>query len=423
MQPGLALNYMIRVNTNNDQLADVSLFAFDFEPQGWMFADGRQLTSASHPDLFARIGTTYGTNGAGTFLLPNLSGRVAIHAGQGFGMTSRTLGQQIGRATTTLTAAQIPCYTHTLPPPMNATGSAGVDQAHSNMQPSLVLNHAIMTSNAQLPSFDDPTEMPFLGQVQITADDVFVAGRTAMDGQLLTIASNTALYSRIGTSFGGNGFSNFGLPDLRGRTAISNGQNAAAGSTERFVGETAGDETVTLSTAEIPSHSHTLPTTGSAGGGQPHENMQPSLTMSYAIAYEGTLPNAGSDTGTTLPMVGQLVLHANGFTPGGWLPADGSLYAIIQYSELYDLIGNTYGGNVGDGSFAVPNLRGAAALYKGSSFSLGQAMGSETAALTINQLAAHTHEFVAIPEPSGLVLACFATLAFGALARRLRTDY
>lgn len=146
------------------------------------------------------------------------------------------------------------------------------------------------------------------------------------DGQLLSIQSNTALFSLLGTTFGGNGTTNFALPDLRGRAPLGPGQGP--GLANRLRGENGGTETHTLDASQMPTHVHTFRASGSngttdradtgvparapsavpeygpnanadlapgalqaAGGGQAHNNMQPFLTLHYIIALNGTFPS------------------------------------------------------------------------------------------------------------------------------------
>ena len=143
------------------------------------------------------------------------------------------------------------------------------------------------------------------------------------DGQLLPISQNQSLYSLLGTTYGGDGRTTFALPDLRGRTPTGFSQNAA-------LGAKSGAETVTLTEAQMPSHSHdavassneansgdptgNLPSTApepvyatyavgassvamgsgmitNAGGGQAHNNMQPFQTVAYCIALQGIFPS------------------------------------------------------------------------------------------------------------------------------------
>jgi len=150
------------------------------------------------------------------------------------------------------------------------------------------------------------------------------------DGQLLPLSQNTALFSLLGTTYGGNGKSNFALPNLQGRAPMHPGQGP--GLSLHDLGETGGSETVSLLQSEIPSHSHAVSTKGTgsqvspggnlwgtlsgrtppprfsnaatdvtmglqalaaAGGDAPHNNMQPYLTVYFCIALQGVFPPRG----------------------------------------------------------------------------------------------------------------------------------
>jgi microcystin-dependent protein len=165
---------------------------------------------------------------------------------------------------------------------------------------------------------------PFLGEVRLFGFNFAPIGWASCDGQLMSIAQNTALFSLLGTFYGGNGTSTFALPDLRGRHAIHQGQGN--GLSPYTIGEVLGTESVTLNGNEIPPHSHTVqagttattknPTnsypgftgggssytdtpTGSmnpamiapAGGGQPFSIINPILVMNYCIALQGIFPS------------------------------------------------------------------------------------------------------------------------------------
>jgi microcystin-dependent protein len=170
-----------------------------------------------------------------------------------------------------------------------------------------------------------PDPSPFVAQIQIFPYNFPPRGWAFCNGQILSISQNTALFSLLGTTYGGNGITNFALPDLRGRVAVHQGQGPGLSSYE--LGEMAGEETVTLLSTQMPAHTHvanantvgndygpagvwatdaggfsqygTTPDAAqtmapdaltSAGGSAPHNNLQPYLTMNYCIALQGIYP-------------------------------------------------------------------------------------------------------------------------------------
>ncbi|MEZ4884955.1 MAG: tail fiber protein [Chitinophagales bacterium] len=168
---------------------------------------------------------------------------------------------------------------------------------------------------------------PFLSQISIVGFNFAPRGWAFCDGQILPINQNQALYSLLGTTYGGDGRTSFALPDLRGRTPVHPGSGTSGHNIQ--LGQKSGEETHTLTTAEMPSHNHTLKGSTSpgnqaspvnhvyadtgaqdpeyhsgssigqmgassltnAGGGQAHENMQPFLTLNYVIALQGLFPS------------------------------------------------------------------------------------------------------------------------------------
>ncbi|MGH7063964.1 MAG: phage tail protein, partial [Stellaceae bacterium] len=97
---------------------------------------------------------------------------------------------------------------------------------------------------------------PFLGQITLFGCNFAPVGWALCEGQLLSIAQNTALFSLLGTNFGGNGTSIFGLPDLRGRVPLGVGQQA--GLSSYAIGDIGGDEAMAINSSTYPSHSHAL---------------------------------------------------------------------------------------------------------------------------------------------------------------------
>ena len=166
---------------------------------------------------------------------------------------------------------------------------------------------------------------PFVAEIRIFPFNFAPKGWAWCDGQLLPLSQNTALFSLLGTTYGGNGKSNFALPDLQGRAPMHPGQGP--GLSLHDLGETGGSETVTLLESEIPAHSHTVkavdkvadipsgqgaslasPPAGNpyraadnlvhlsenalspTGGDAPHNNLQPFLTFYFCIALQGVFP-------------------------------------------------------------------------------------------------------------------------------------
>ncbi len=170
----------------------------------------------------------------------------------------------------------------------------------------------------------------YIGEVRIFAGNFAPRGWALCDGQLLAISQNQALFALIGTYYGGDGRTTFALPDLRGRVVVHPGQGL--GLTPRQIGEKGGSETNTLTTSQLPAHSHTatannpvfndeantddptgkypavsgenmysdqttgdgaLPeiSIGNTGGGQAVNNMQPFLGINYIICLQGIFPS------------------------------------------------------------------------------------------------------------------------------------
>ena len=169
---------------------------------------------------------------------------------------------------------------------------------------------------------------PFLGQIITGGWNFAPQGYAQCNGQILSIAQNTALFSLLGTTYGGNGQTTFALPDLRGRVPMHVGQGS--GLTDRSLGEMSGAENHTLITNEMPQHTHSVnvssaiannrspannylamesqnrtstytsnapnatlnsSSVATSGGGQPHNNMQPFLVINFCIALEGIFPS------------------------------------------------------------------------------------------------------------------------------------
>ncbi len=161
---------------------------------------------------------------------------------------------------------------------------------------------------------------PYVGEIRMFAGNFAPAGWMFCEGQLLPISENETLFNLIGTTYGGDGQSTFGLPDLRGRLPVHQGNGVT-------LAQTGGAETVTLTVQQIPAHSHTMQATnnipaqvspqnnltgqaaaklyragnpsvflnpqsmGMIGGSQPHNNFQPYLCVDFIISLFGIFPS------------------------------------------------------------------------------------------------------------------------------------
>jgi microcystin-dependent protein len=168
---------------------------------------------------------------------------------------------------------------------------------------------------------------PYIGEIRLFGFNFAPRGWAQCNGQLLAISQNTALFSILGTTYGGDGRTTFGLPNLQGRSALSFGQGS--GLSHRSLGQSGGEAAVTLIDGQIPSHTHPVAAStnlgdqsspantvwatgaggrgqnfyasgadaamssqaiGQAGGSQPHNNMPPYLALDFCIALQGVFP-------------------------------------------------------------------------------------------------------------------------------------
>jgi microcystin-dependent protein len=221
-------------------------------------------------------------------------------------------------------------------PPANPTAmaapsvsSTGGGVPHDNVQPSLCINH-IICANGVSPSQANSYEVPFLAEIAIFGGNFAWQNWMPCEGQLISIKVNSvseALFALMGTTYGGNGITTFAFPDLRGRVPM--GPGFGSGLTGRYVGDAPGAPSVTLTVDNLPPHTHSLfasPSAGlgndpgnamlgppfsgdnlyaspsgrplvplqalqnNSGGGQPHNNMQPSLPLTFMICVGGIFP-------------------------------------------------------------------------------------------------------------------------------------
>lgn len=271
-------------------------------------------------------------------------------------------------------------------------------------------------------------------------------GYMICDGSAISRTKYSELFNLIGTTYGnGDGSTTFNLPDLQGKIPVGKDENDTDFDT---LGNTGGEKKHQLTVNEIPAHSHVTEdyfegsggTSGvwavrclsnlegykhvvsNTGGNQPHNNLQPYITLNYIIKVEEIIPVAGrvinqedstnetstysckyldenfgkGGSGSDLTPIGTISLFGGGVIPDGWLKCDGEVYAIDDYPELYSVIGLTWVNSSSHGAstgyFCVPDLGGRvaigatdelSALNYAKDYSLGNFGGSEKHTHTI----------------------------------------
>jgi microcystin-dependent protein len=342
-------------------------------------------------------------------------------------------------------------------PETETSGSTGGSQSSNNQVPFLGLSYVIalqgifpspnrrLEEDGQDEEYEQQQDSrklrgaePILGQIEIFAGNFAPRSWAFCDGQLLAVSSNSALFSLLGTTYGGDGSTTFGLPDLRGRVPMHVGNGL--GLANRPLGQKGGSPTSSMSIQNMPAHTHGVDvskllsplsatvsgtntsmdgesvtltdtfrdptldplTTDSAGGSQQIDNMAPYLVVTFLIATQGIFPSRNrmleEDHHRELQQypndayLAEMIMFAGNFAPRGWALCDGQLLAINNNQALYSLMGTTYGGD-GRNTFGLPDLRGRIPVHADSDFRLGQKGGSESIQLIEDNLPTHTHSF------------------------------
>ncbi|MFN8491587.1 MAG: tail fiber protein [Caldilineaceae bacterium] len=358
MPPYLVINFIIALegiypgpsDAADAYLGQITPFSFGVIPGGWTQCNGQVLPIAGNEQLFGVLGATYGGDGVTTFALPDLQGRMPMHLGLGLKQ-----GASGGEETHILTVAELPNHGHipqasrnyattgrpdggvwanqenilgysNLTPNVamhpSAIGNSGDNQPHENMSPYQVVNFCVASQ-----TFSPDTDNAFIGEIRIFAGNTAPEGWGQCNGQLLSIQQNPALFVLLGTAYGGNGTTNFAVPNLQAQTPLSSGQGP--GLSFRPLGKNGGTAAVTLLRTELATHGHTANADTSNGGGaspqnavwgvqdrgndpayfngpanaamnpesieltggsQPHNNLPPYLALNFCIAYQGDFP-------------------------------------------------------------------------------------------------------------------------------------
>jgi len=454
-------------NGDSSTIGEITWFAGTFAPRGTADCSGQLLSISQNTALFSILGTTYGGDGRTTFALPDMRGRMPVDDGNGPGLTNRNIGAKSGEETVTIVENNLPPHNHNLLASSssgdntNPTGKSlasgfnpflhriytlfsggdvvdmssdaitptGGSQSHTNMSPFSTIK-CLINLVGLFPVGSEP--LPFLGEIRWVAysrNDIPKSWANC-DGQLLPISQNTALFSILGTTYGGDGRTTFGLPDMRGRMPMHEG--SGPGLTPHSLGQRAGTETVALTINEMPSHANQLRGTSAigdttnpiiqllaqgphplanriyqssnldqnmasesvsnTGGGVGHQNMPPFLSLRCIISLDGVFPTGASG----IPFIAEIRWYAGAiFVPPGYVECDGQLLPISQNQALFALLGTTYGGD-GRTTFGVPDMRGRIPIDDGrgpglTDRRLGSIGGTETVTLTQSQMDPHNH--------------------------------
>ncbi|WP_370337487.1 tandem-95 repeat protein [Parvularcula marina] len=358
-QPTLALNEVIVTDGNfpsNDgsggsiSLAFLATYAFSFAPSGTENTDGELLSIGQNPSLFSLIGTFYGGNGQTTFAVPNLDGILSVGKGP-FDFP----GSEVGADEITLTSNHLPI-------------SAGGDGLRfGNEQESLVVKYMINVDGIYPSS--SGASLNSMGMIHRFAGNFEPNGMMECDGRILNIAEHAALFSILGTNYGGDGITTFALPDLRGRTIVGTGNGLSPG-------DVIGEDETSLTQENLP--------VSIGGDNDPFTNQGPALALNMLVALQGIYPSqSGFAPDPSTPYLGQVVAFAGNFIPDGWAQAAGQHLSTNQHNALFSLLGTIYGGN-GQTTFALPDLTGRSIINANTQDPIGSQDGVSQHSLEAN---------------------------------------
>jgi|GEM_PF-548200 len=260
----------------------------DFDQKGWMICDGRLLSISEYGELYGIIGDIYGGDSKETFALPDLRGRVALGAGEGYGLSGYyRAGSKGGETYNSTSLSDLPAHNHRyrlmgssvqankIDPTGNSFAMVSSDKKYSKNDPNVemrleevVKHEKEKTENEKLDNRMPSVVVNFMINVNdrnainlnYIGNVLLWPGQTGIlppewhicDGKILSINSHTELFSVLGTNYGGNGFSDFALPDLRGRVAVGHLDG------KMNTGESFGSEKNMISSRHLPNHTHSI---------------------------------------------------------------------------------------------------------------------------------------------------------------------
>lgn len=304
-------------NTGSPYLGQIMLHSSNRVPSGWALCDGSLMNLSQNTALFSVLGTTYGGNGTTNFALPDLRARVPM----GVGAISNATPPALVEGTSVV-------------PLVSSIGWGATSQGQVQ---ALGVNYLIAINGAfPMQGGSMNTSGALLGQLMLFAGATAPMGWAFCDGSLLNVATNTALFNLLGTTYGGNGTTNFALPDLRARVPMGAG---------------------TLSDPVLPPQTpNQVALITALNRGATAQGQAGVQGIDFYIAHAGVFPASGGSPNSSGPFIGQLMLFAGNFAPAGWTIAHGGLLNIASNTSLFSLMNTTYGGN-GSTDFALPDLR------------------------------------------------------------------
>lgn len=403
-------------------------------PDGYLFEDGSAVSRTTYSELFDLIGTTYGMgDGFSTFNLPDSRGRATVNIS-----TADTefdvIGEKYGEKNHALTTSEMPSHSHAQYITANSGGpavrndwtndgasqpysqgnttqSVGSGTAYSVLQPSMTKRYAIKFR----PSTGSTSTLP-AGSTLQGYWSAAPSNYLNENGAAVSRTTYASLFTAIGTTYGaGNGTSTFTLPDSRGRVGVAMNSGDSDFGT---LGQVSGEKRHTLTISEMVPHTHPLnitalsgggairndygsdasgqvydqgQQTGSTGGGQPHNIIQPSIVKRSTVktsAPSGTKQDVGIKPGTSIEGWWSTV-------PAGYLLEDGSAVSRTTYAALFAVIGTKFGSGNGSTTFNLPDSRGRVGVNLNTSDTefntLGKKSGSKTHIMTLAELPSHSH--------------------------------
>lgn len=304
--------------------------------------------------MYSVLGNVYGGDVDVSFALPDLAGGL-IFGTQPSNPGAGPMGTVVGEAGNAVNLAQ------TQLPAM----LGGTSEPISNIQYGQKLQYLIQVIG-DFPN-GAPATNETLGTIYPYAGKGIPMGFMLAAGQLLPIQEYPALYSLVGTTYGGDGISTFALPDLSQMVPIGAGG-------DYDLGEIVGSTNIFLNPANVPS----APNTETAD--VPISTMQPSLAVNFLINTLGTVNDVEIGEAT----LGQVIMYAGEYVPEGWMLAQGQVIPINDYVQLYQIIGTQFGGD-GINTFALPDLRNRSIIASGgdSNLAIGAVLGQ--ANITVSQ--------------------------------------